>query len=201
MPLEIKTIALGSFQANCYILKSGGECVVIDPGDEDKSLIELIDNCHVKYILNTHCHPDHIGGDGFIKKAFNAPLLFHRADQALFQFFYGASLKADGFLAEGDLIKFGDAVLSVWHTPGHSPGSITLIHDRSLFTGDLLFAGSIGRTDLPGGSDEEMAKSLRRLQAFEGDYRIYPGHGPATTLEAERRYNPFLINLAGTGVK
>lgn len=195
MPLEIKTIALGSFQANGYILKSQGECVVIDPGDEDKRLIELIGDCRVKYILNTHCHPDHIGGDGFIKKTFNAPLLFHKADQAIFQSFYGESLKADGFLAEGDLIKFGDVALSVLHTPGHTPGSITLRHEQSLFTWDLLFAGSIGRTDLPGGSDAEIVKSLRRLQTLEGDYRIYPGHGPATTLEAERKYNPFLVDL------
>ncbi len=200
MPLEIETIALGSFQANCYILKSHGECVIIDPGDEDKRLIKLIGDCRVKYVVNTHCHPDHIGGDAFIKRTFNAPLLLHQADQAIFKYFYGDRLKPDGFLAEGDSITFGDVTLSVWHTPGHTPGSIALQHERSLFTGDLLFAGSIGRTDLPGGSDEEMVKSLRRLQAFEGDYRIYPGHGPATTLEAERKYNPFLINLAGIGV-
>lgn len=195
MSLEIETIALGSYQANCYILKSQGECVIIDPGDEDQRLIRLIGDCRVKYLINTHCHPDHIGGDDFIKKAFNARLLFHKADQPIFEFFYSNSLKADGFLAEGDSIKFGDAVLSVWHTPGHSPGSITLQHERSLFTGDLLFAGSIGRTDLPGGSEEELIKSLRRLQTLEGDYRIYPGHGPTTTLETERTYNPFLINL------
>lgn len=197
MPLEIETIALGSFQANCYILKSQGECVIVDPGDEDKQLLELIGDCRVKYIINTHCHPDHIGGDKFIKKTFNAPLLLHKADQAFFEFFYGDSLSPDGFLAEGDLIRFGDVALSVLHTPGHTPGSMTLQHERSLFTGDLLFAGSIGRTDLPGGSEEEMMKSLRRLQGLEGDYRIYPGHGPETTLEAERKYNPFLLNLAG----
>lgn len=195
MSLEIKTIALGDFQANCYVLKSGSDCIVIDPGDEDERLIELIGDCHVKYIINTHCHPDHIGGDEFIKKRFNAPLLFHEADQAIFKYFYGDGLRVDGFLAEGDRVKFGDAVLSVLHTPGHTPGSITLRHEQGLFTGDLLFAGSIGRTDLAGGSDEEMIKSLKRLQAIEGDYRIYPGHGPTTTLETERKYNPFLINL------
>jgi len=98
-------------------------------------------------------------------------------------------------LAEGDIIQIGEVKLEVLHTPGHSPGSITLIANRSLFTGDLLFAGSIGRTDLPGGSEEEMQSSLKRIMALEGDFLIYPGHGPATTLETERRYNPFLIEL------
>jgi glyoxylase-like metal-dependent hydrolase (beta-lactamase superfamily II) len=184
--MKIASIALGLYQANCYILKSQGEAVVIDPGEEDDRLLELIGENKVKYVLFTHCHPDHVGGGEFIKRTFNSEILFHRDESC--------PIKADGFLEDGQVLGFGNASLLVWHTPGHSKGSVIFISEesKSIFTGDLIFAGSIGRVDFPGGSAKEMARSLGRVLKLDGNYTIYPGHGPKTTLEEERRGNPFL---------
>lgn len=192
----IERIVLGELQTNCYILKAGGQAVIIDPGAEDERVLKPPEDCQVKYILNTHCHPDHIGGVRFLKQRYGAKLLFHKDEQAIFNRF-NIGVEADRFLADGDLIEFGNDSLKVLHTPGHSPGSVTFFFGTNLFTGDLLFAGSIGRTDLPGGSYKAMARSLRRIVELEGDYTIYPGHGPVTTLDKERKSNPYLLELEG----
>lgn len=196
----LKSIVLTEYQSNCYLLESGGRAVLIDPGEPSEALHALIDGLQIEWIINTHAHPDHIGGDFFIAQETGAKVLLHRADLELFEHLIGSQLKENGtleFMAEGQTITVGDIDLDVWHTPGHSPGSVTLRWEakKALFTGDLLFAGSIGRTDFPGGSDKEMRQSLRRVAMLPGDWRLYPGHGPETSLERERRENPFLVGL------
>ncbi len=196
----IKTIVLSEYQSNCYQLESGGRALLIDPGEAGQALRDFIADRRVEFVINTHAHPDHIGGDLFAAEATGAKVLLHRADLELFQHLVGDELLRRGtleFLAEDQTITVGDISLKVWHTPGHSPGSVTLCWEaeRALFTGDLLFEGAIGRTGFPGGSDKEMRQSLRRLVMLPGDWRLYPGHGPATSLERERQENPFLTGL------
>lgn len=193
----LKSIVLSDYQSNCYLLESGGRALLIDPGAPGEALRALINGWHIEWIINTHAHPDHIGGDLFSAQVTGAPILLHQADLELFQQLVGARPALLEFIAEGQRIGVGDIVLDVLHTPGHSPGSVTLRWEaqQALFTGDLLFAGSIGRTDFPGGSDTEMRQSLRRVAMLPGDWRLYPGHGPETSLERERRENPFLIEL------
>jgi glyoxylase-like metal-dependent hydrolase (beta-lactamase superfamily II) len=198
MPM-LKSIVLTDYQSNCYLLESGGRALLIDPGEPGEALRTLINGLHIEWIINTHAHPDHIGGDFFMAQVTGAPILIHQADLELFQHMVGArhALPLLKFITEGQTITVGDVRLDVLHTPGHSPGSVTLRWEaeKSLFTGDLLFAGSIGRTDFPGGSDTEMRQSLRRVAMLPEDWRLYPGHGPETSLERERRENPFLVGL------
>jgi glyoxylase-like metal-dependent hydrolase (beta-lactamase superfamily II) len=195
--MQVESLPLGDYQANCYVVKSEGEALVIDPGQASAQILQAVGDCRMRYVINTHGHPDHIGGDGFICEHYGAPLGFHPDDEKIFQFFMTDRLKPDFYLNENDEIACGDLRFRILHTPGHSPGSVTLWceSERVLFTGDLLFAGSIGRTDFPGGSVEDMNRSLQRVMDLEGDYTIYPGHGPPTRLEIERRSNPFLLEL------
>ncbi|MFQ6116817.1 MAG: MBL fold metallo-hydrolase [Candidatus Bipolaricaulia bacterium] len=182
-------------QTNCYVLKSGAEAAVIDPGAADGRIVEALRGHNLKYILLTHAHFDHIGGVSLLKERHpQSRLCLHRGDLAIFNHFASGS-EPDLLLEEGQRIEFSGEELQVLHTPGHSPGSVVFICDEKLFVGDLLFRGSIGRTDLPGGSPAEMAAALRRLMELDGDFRVYPGHGPATTLAEERISNPFLREL------
>ncbi len=195
--MRVETLVLTEYQSNCYLVESEGEAIIIDPGAPSLELIERVSGLRVKCLLNTHAHPDHIGGDEYLKQKLGVPILLHRAEQELFRWIWGESLQPDQTLTEGDVIRLGRLSFEVLHTPGHTPGSITLLEraERMLFTGDLLFAGSIGRTDFPGGSDSELRKSLQRVVKLEGDWRIYPGHGPQTTLSHERWTNLFLAEL------
>lgn len=192
--MRVETICLGELATNCYLVDAGGRKIIIDPAQSGEALTSFIAGRHIDLVVNTHGHFDHIGGDWDLQKA-GAQLLIHKADLPLVDRFYPDHPPFDRYVDDGDLLPGG---LRVMHTPGHSPGSIVLVGDDLLFVGDLLFAGSIGRTDFPGGSMEEINRSLSRLIALPGEYLVYPGHGPSTHLGREKRANPYLTRL---GVK
>lgn len=196
--LTVRCIPVGMLQANCYLLCSGGECCLIDPGDEPERLIRAVEEsgCTPRFLLLTHGHFDHYGAV--------RPLLAHWPELAVY---VHESDLCDGdeqlrlhrddaahqrLLREGDELTLGGHSIRVLETPGHSAGSVVFQVEDVLFTGDTLFAGSCGRTDFPGSSPRAMRESLRRLAALEGDYRVLPGHGEGTTLQAERRTNYYL---------
>lgn len=181
------------------------ECAIIDPGAEPEKIFRLIGHKGLKptILINTHGHVDHIGANRDIKDKFDIPLYLHAADSPMLEsvhqselsFFLGAkeSPPPDKFLEEGDEIKIGNVSLSVIHTPGHSPGSVSLMGDGILFSGDTLFFGGVGRTDLPGGSWSEMESSIReKIFTLPADTVVLPGHGPTTTVDQETKFNPFI---------
>ena len=202
----LKMLVVGPIQANCFIL--GCErtrlAAVIDPGaDVDKILMALSkDNLRCAYIINTHGHFDHAGDNKRLKDVTGAQLVIHRADAPMIlqQASSGAgwgmrvdnSPPPDRYVKEGDVIAFGDISLKVLDTPGHSAGSISLAADKMVFVGDTLFAGSIGRTDFPGGDYDALIHNVReKIFTLGDDVVVYPGHGPKTTVGREKRTNPF----------
>lgn len=202
-----KGLVVGLLQVNCYILgdEETKEAVVIDPGgDEDEILDALLsENLKLKYIINTHGHFDHVDANQPLKEATGAQIVIHeldapmlnRANEALF--FTGKPLrpsKADILIKEGDIITFGSYRLKTLHTPGHTPGGVSFVLEDNpmVYVGDTLFAGSIGRTDFPGGDFDALIRGVREKLFTLGDhYVVYPGHGPVTTIGQERKYNPF----------
>ncbi len=199
--------------ANCYLLtdEESGESVVIDPGcymDVLKNAV-FADGIKLKYILLTHGHFDHILGASYLSEASGAPIAVHPADEECLRsrelslmnrFNVMAELypgKGEISIDEGSEIKFGNTVLKVMHTPGHSEGCVCFINekDRVIFSGDTLFRATVGRTDAIGGSDEKLAGSVKRLIDLDGDYEIYPGHGPSTTLANERVRNIYVRRM------
>jgi len=196
--MKIERLVLSEYQSNCYIAESQGEAVIIDPGAPSPEILERVANTTVKYIINTHAHPDHILGNSFLKERLKVPVVLPKLDREIYRYVAGVEPEPDDqLMGENDLLVFGEAKLEVLNMPGHSPGHVMLLErkERLIFVGDLIFAGSIGRTDIPGGSDKEMRKSLSRLVNLEGDWWLYPGHGPETTLSQERWTNPFLLEL------
>jgi hydroxyacylglutathione hydrolase len=202
-------LVVGPIQANCYVLgcERTKETAVIDPGgDVDKILMTLTkDKLRCVYIINTHGHFDHTGDNKRLKEVTGAKLVIHRADapMILHQGSNGSmwgmevedSPPPDSYVEERDVITFGDISLQVLHTPGHSPGGISLLSDKMVFVGDTLFAGSIGRTDLPGGDYETLIRSVKeKIFPLGDDVVIYPGHGPKTTVGREKRSNPFFAS-------
>jgi len=205
-----KTFAVGMFQTNCHTIscQNTQESIIIDPGFDDQyttqNTIDFIEKnaLQIKLIINTHGHPDHTCGNNILKERFNIPILIHKNDAHLLGEtgkkiaetfgFKTYSPPADKLLEDGNLIKFGKATLRVLHTPGHSRGSISLMGENEVFTGDTLFAGSIGRTDFPESSNLQMQQSLQKLKALPDRFTVYPGHGPATTIGEEKRSNPFM---------
>lgn len=191
---KVHTLTLGSFQTNTYILQCGSRCVIIDPGYEPDTVMAFLQarNLTADAILLTHGHFDHVGGVHQLAADLDCPVYIHEADLALPPQLTAGKLYYTDLYGEGDTLKFGDLQLRVLHTPGHTPGSVCLLCEGNMFSGDTLFSGSCGRTDLPGGSWTAIAKSLKRLAALEENYRVYPGHAEPTTLEAEKKYNPFM---------
>ena len=187
--MRVTSVCLGSLATNCYLVETLGGTALIDPAEPGERLRSFVGDRAIEYVVNTHGHFDHIGGNWEFPKA---EVCLHPADLSYVDHAFPEHPPMDRLLTDGEEIVPG---LTVLHTPGHSPGSIVLVGDCVLFSGDLLFASSIGRTDFPGGCWEEMASSLRRILDLPGEYAIYPGHGEATTLERERSANPFLRNL------
>ncbi|MEW6442037.1 MAG: MBL fold metallo-hydrolase [bacterium] len=186
----ITHLTVGLLGANCYIVacKKTREAVVIDPGGDAVRIASEITKkaLLVRCILNTHGHWDHTGANEELRKIAHAPLLIHRLDAR------GLKRPPDGHLEDGQEVRFGTWTLKVLHTPGHTPGGVCLSGPGVVFTGDTLFAGSIGRTDMPGGSYESLIRSVReKLFPLGDEVRAYPGHGPATTIGTERQHNPF----------
>jgi glyoxylase-like metal-dependent hydrolase (beta-lactamase superfamily II) len=205
--LIIKDLVVGPLMANCFIFgcKKTGEAVVIDPGgDADRILLSLADSqLKVKYIINTHGHFDHVCGNGKMKDATGADILIHPLDApmlgmlssnaAIFGISVENSPPCDRTIEEGETIFFGNISLKVIHTPGHTPGGISLYTDGIVFVGDTLFAGSIGRTDFPGGDFGTLISSIKtKLFNMEDDMRVLSGHGPETSIGREKRFNPFV---------
>lgn len=210
MFMIVQMFIVGRFLTNCYVVgcEQTKESIIIDPGFdvqvEVERVFEFIDSnaLVLKLIVNTHGHPDHTYGNGIVKKRFHVPILIHEYDAHTvgktsnkiaelfgFEIF---SPPADMLLHNEDMVKFGKITLKVIHTPGHSRGSISLVGEKEVFTGDTLFAGSIGRTDFPESSKSEMSRSLRKLANLPNHLVVYPGHGPITTIAKEKRSNPFL---------
>lgn len=170
--MEIKHLVVGPILTNCYILSSNGEAVIIDPGDEAEKILSNCKDLKVKYIINTHYHYDHTTANADVKLQTGAEILIGEKEKGFAEF------TADRYLTEGDVIEFGKEKLEVIETPGHSKGSICLIADDIIFTGDLLFIDGRGRTDLDGGDEDEILKSLARVsEIIKPGTKIYPGHG------------------------
>ena len=193
--MQIESICLGALSTNCYLVSANGTTIIIDPAEPSAPLHSLIGARKVDLVVNTHGHFDHVGGDWVLREQ-GARIRLHQADLPYVDHYYPDHPPIDAYLEDAEEIA---GILRVLHLPGHSPGSIALVGEGVVFSGDLLFAGSIGRTDLPGGSMEDMRDSLGRLLALPGNTRVYPGHGETTTLEKERRTNPFLVSIEGNG--
>lgn len=201
----------GSFGQNCYIVGDPGtrDAVIIDPGEEADLFLRRIatEKWTLRAVWLTHAHLDHILGVERVVEATGVPVYLHPADLPLYSAMPEQAAwlgmrpeqapAPDHELAEGDVLKLGGHSFEVRHVPGHSHGSVALVGDRMAFVGDVLFAGSIGRTDLPGGDTETLLASIRqKLLTLPDDTVVYPGHGPETTIGTERRSNPFLTGMA-----
>lgn len=211
--MKIAKFEFSLFGINSYVVwdEATKQCAIIDPGmiesDEEDALKNFIEKNHLKveHIINTHLHVDHAVGNKYAADLFKAPVLAHKDDEILGERLqqqaqmFGMSEKIDNvsissYLKDGDKIRIGEGELEVIHVPGHSPGSVALYDkkDGFLISGDALFAGSIGRSDLPGGNGRQLLESIRkRLFTLPPETVVYPGHGPATTIGHELKYNPF----------
>ena len=210
--INIQSFTFNPVQENTYVLYNNKDaCCIIDPGcyfsNERKKLQDFIDqkNCSPKYLLNTHCHLDHVFGNKFIFDTYGLTLHLHNKEKPVLDYAPASGLNWDMpfenyqgelvFLEEGDLVKLGEDELEVLLTPGHSPGSICFYckEQQFLIGGDVLFRQSIGRTDLPGGDPETLIRSIRtKLFVLPDEVIVYPGHGEPTTIGFERINNPFL---------
>lgn len=200
-------LEVGSFAVNCYIIASDvtKETAIIDPGSQfdliDHKITEL--GLKVKMIILTHCHGDHIGAVNALVEKYHVPVYIHESDAIMLQdselnyskslFRKDITVKPDVLLKDGDVIELGDLKLEIIHTPGHTPGGISIKVGNILLTGDTLFCRSIGRTDFIGGSFDEIIDSIKnKLLKFSDDTLVYPGHNSPTTIGTERNFNPFL---------
>lgn len=203
--MKIKRLMLGELGTNCYAVSDDDYAFVVDPADESEELISFAEqnkNKEYKYILLTHSHIDHILGVEKIKEIWNCPIVIGAKEaeslenprENLSTYIFGKeySISADLTVKNGELIPLGSAEISVLETPGHTKGSVCYILGDNMFSGDTLFKGTIGRTDFPTSSTEEMAKTLEMLSKIERDYNLYPGHDEATTLFKEKKFNQYM---------
>ena len=192
--MKRKTLVLGDYQVNCYLVSDeAGRAVIIDPGYEAEKILRVVkeDSLEIKAIFLTHGHFDHIGAVKPLAQALGCPVYIHPKEVTLPPYLTRGFLYYTEEYEQGDEITVGDLTFRVIETPGHTNGSVCLLCEDCIFTGDTLFAGSCGRTDL-GGSMLDMLASLKSLAALEGNYRVFPGHGPETDLDYERKTNPYI---------
>jgi len=211
--MEVASFTFNDFSENTFVIyDKTKECCIIDPGcntaQEEEQLVNFIEANDLKPVklLNTHCHIDHVLGNKFISEKYNLPLVSHKGEQVvldnmenvarMYGIPYKLSPNISEFLDEGDRLNFGNTELEIYYTPGHSPASISFFHkeSRQLIAGDVLFLGSIGRTDLPGGNFDTLISSIKeKLFPLGDDVVVYCGHGPSTTIGGEKKSNPFLV--------
>ena len=208
MDFKIIRMPVGSYQANCYIVfNDENEAIIIDPGAQPFDILKAVEerNLKVSKILLTHAHPDHFGALKEVREKLNVPAYISTKDEVMLEDRSGnlgemlgiksETLKADVIFNENDYIDFGNKKIQVILTPGHTPGGACFLLDDILFTGDTLFSGSIGRTDLPGGDYDTIMESLRELMNLPADTVVLPGHGPETTIAQEKINNPFIRSM------
>lgn len=204
--MRIEKLDLGPMSSNCYAVSSGKDIIIIDPGVYNRTLKEyaLKNKGNIKLILLTHWHADHLGGAVELKQACGAQIAIHELDAiglesseaSLFRFVHGSDRQInstpDRLLKDNDEIQVGDISIKVVHTPGHTAGCVCYIIGNALFSGDTLFKGDVGRTDLPTGNYEQLLQSLNKLKDLKQNYKVYPGHGPETELDIEKETNPYM---------
>lgn len=208
--MKIALFQTGSFAENTWLVwdDASGTAAVVDPGADGERLVRAIEDSGVSLqaVWLTHAHLDHIGAVAAIRRRWEVPVWLHPLDLALYRAgmeqaaYFGVAFEQprdpDCSFADGQALRLGQLAFTVMHTPGHSPGHVVIHGEGVAFVGDCLFAGSVGRTDLPGASGSQLEESLQRIVALPPGTRVLPGHGPATTVEAERSTNPFLTGLA-----
>ena len=206
--MKVEWVTVGPFQENSYLLTDRGSRrgVLVDPGDEAARIVRMIRaaDVEIEAIWLTHAHLDHIGAVAALTRQWNVPVLLHPSDLVLYRrasqqaTSYGLEFEqpADptGSLSDGDILTLGEWRFTARHTPGHSPGHVVFVGDEIMIGGDLMFAGSIGRTDLPFSSPEAMEASLALVASFDPQIVVYPGHGPPTSIGTELATNPFLAS-------
>ena len=192
----IKTLPVGDLETNCYIVTNEQtlESVVIDPGDESNTILDYLEDNHLtcKAIFLTHGHYDHVGAVSALQEETGAPVYMNAKDDAknMHSFHFPFSLPENGkYYDDGDVVEAAGLTFHILATPGHTPGSVVIRVEDALFTGDTLFRGSCGRTDLDGGNMDDMLQSLKKICALEGDYEVYPGHMDCSSLIRERNFN------------
>ena len=204
--MNVEWVTVGPFQENSYLLidEPSRRAVLVDPGDEAMRIVRLVEaeQATVEAIWLTHGHLDHVGAVAALKRMWDVPVLLHPSDLVLHRrasqqaAFYGIPFEQppdpDGTLEDGQRLTIGASTFVVRHTPGHSPGHVVFVGEEIMIGGDLLFAGSIGRTDLPLSNPDAMEQSLGMLSSFNPDLVVYPGHGPPTNIATELATNPFL---------
>lgn len=199
--MQLTTLAVGQLGTNCHLIVHDGECLIVDPGDEAKRILRLVDGKTVAALLLTHGHVDHIGAVDELHRETGAPVYIHALDapqlpdpQLNLSAFLGQQLSVQAkpvLLQGGETLRLAGLEIAVIHTPGHTPGGVCFDFGDTLLAGDTLFHESVGRTDFPGGSMETLATSIRAVYAL-GDRVVHCGHGPSTSLAHERRCNPFV---------
>jgi len=202
----IESIVTGSFMENTWILgdEESKQAIIFDPGDNVSNIIGKMDELDLTpvFILNTHAHPDHLGAAAELQKRYDLPFAIHKDELPTFnsakntaQFLGLLNFQlpeVTTFISNGQVLEINNLHLQVLLTPGHTPGSICFLTGKHLFSGDTLFQGSVGRTDLPGGSMKQLGNSLKRLSLLPEDTRVYPGHGEITSIKKELETNPYL---------